>query len=87
MILVLSEMIYMALAVMVLTLLFRKVFMKRMGMSSGILPIMSAAISVALTLLAKKYLNYQSTDMLLWMSSPISGWMWDAFLKYFFKKE
>jgi len=85
--LILIEIIYMALAVMGLTLVFRKVFMKRLGLAPGILPIVSAIMSVLLAVLAKKYLNYLSSDMVLYMSAPLAGWLWDAFIKYFFKKE
>jgi hypothetical protein len=86
MVLVLKEMAMMAAAVIVLTLLYKKFLMAPMGLASGVLPLISVALGFFLPMALHGAMGMQSSMEVLWMSGPLASWLWDALLRYFWKK-
>jgi hypothetical protein len=76
-----------AIVTLILVLLFKKLVLPKIGLGTGILPIVSAIIGVVtgvgLAIMGGAPLAAAAAAV---FSGPLAGLLWDALVKYFFKK-
>lgn len=73
---------------LVLVFVFRKYVMGKLGLGTGILPLVSAVLGVVSGLAVSVWGGASGGEAAMAMlSGPAAGMLWDAAIKYFFNKE
>jgi hypothetical protein len=73
---------------LILVFVFRKYVMDKIGLGSGVLPLVSAVLGVISGLAVSVWGGANGGEAAMAMlSGPAAGMLWDAVFKYFFKKE
>ena len=81
-----KEFIMAVLLITVMTMLYKKFMMRKMGLAEGILPVISLGLGFMMPLLMPLMMEVKSSTEVMWMAGPCSSWLWDALLRYFSKK-